>query len=90
MVRTIPRECDPMSVVDVSCLSLSTILVDESSFAFDTGSGEGISVHRKDFIYIDESEEAKSSVQKIQDQVWVHPYVWVEVRWFFVLKLMED
>ncbi len=46
--------------MDVSCLS--TVLVDESSFAFDTGSGEGISVHRKDFVYLDESEEAKSSV----------------------------
>ena len=60
VVRTIPRECDSVSNVDVSCLS--TVLVDESSFAFDTGSGEGISVHRKDFVYLDESEEAKSSV----------------------------
>jgi hypothetical protein len=33
VVRTIPRECDPVSLVDVSCLS--TVLVDESSFAFD-------------------------------------------------------
>ena len=60
VVRTIPRECDSFSNVDVTCLS--TVLVDESSFAFDTGSGEGISVHRKDFVYLDESEEAKNSV----------------------------
>ncbi len=60
MIRTIPRECASDSVIDVSCLS--TVLVDESSFAFDTGSGEGISVHWKDFVYLDESEEAKSSV----------------------------
>jgi hypothetical protein len=61
MIRTIPRECASDSAIDITCLS--TVLVDESSFAFDTGSGEGISVHRKDFVYLDESEEAKSSVQ---------------------------
>jgi hypothetical protein len=48
MVRTIPRECSSDSIVDVSCLS--TVLVDMSSFAFDTGSEEGVSVHRKDFV----------------------------------------
>ncbi len=42
---------------------MNTVLVDESSFAFDSGSGEGISVHRKDFVYLDESEEIKSSVE---------------------------
>ena len=31
--RTIPRECATDSVIDISCLS--TVLVDESSFAFD-------------------------------------------------------
>ena len=61
MVRTIPRECDESCVIDTSMLS--TVLVDETEFAFDTGSGEGISVHRKDFVYLDESEEARKSVR---------------------------
>jgi hypothetical protein len=60
MIRTIPRECS-MDKLTISLMN--TVLVDESSFAFDSGSGEGISVHRKDFVYLDESEEIKSSVE---------------------------
>ena len=60
MIRTIPREC---STDKLTITLMNTVLVDESSFAFDSGSGEGISVHRKDFAYLDESEEIKSSVE---------------------------
>jgi hypothetical protein len=60
MLRTIPREC---STDKLTISLMNTVLVDELSFAFDSGSGEGISVHRKDFVYLDESDEIKSSVE---------------------------
>jgi hypothetical protein len=60
MIRTIPREC---STDKLTITLMNTVLVDESSFAFDSGSGEGISVHQKGFVYLDESEEIKSSVE---------------------------
>jgi hypothetical protein len=37
-------------------------LIEMNSFAYDTGSGEGISVRREDFVYLDESDRQKKSV----------------------------
>ncbi len=75
--------------MDLSCLSI--VLVDELSFAFDTESGEGVSVHRKDFVYLDESEAARNSVQIQGPSV---AGITVMCRpgsvSFFVLKLKEN
>ncbi len=60
MIRTIPREC---STDKLTITLMNTVSVDESSFAFDSGSGEGISAHRKNFVYLNESEEIRSSVE---------------------------
>jgi hypothetical protein len=60
MIRMVPREC---STNKLTITLMNTVLVDESSFAFDSGSGEGIPVHRKDFVYLDESKEIISSVE---------------------------
>ena len=51
-------EITPMTNVTV----MRTSLVRMDTFAYDTGSGEGISVKRDDFVYLDESDKAKNSV----------------------------
>jgi hypothetical protein len=59
MARTIPRECicDGKQVIN----ALNTCLVDMTTFAFDTGAGEGISTSKDDFVYLDTSDKSRNS-----------------------------
>ena len=53
MVETIPT-------ANVTVMRTSLVRMD--TFAYDTGSGEGISVKRDDFVYLDESDKVKNSI----------------------------
>ena len=59
-VRTIPREFIGQQEIEIS--ALSTVLVDDRAFVFDTGSAEGISTNPKDFVFLDDSVSACNSV----------------------------
>jgi len=61
MIQTIPRTCYAKQEVNVSTMATKLLDVDQHA-CHDSGSGAFISVDRKDFVYLDESASAKSSV----------------------------
>ena len=61
-VRTIPRELNEKLEVVVSEMAASELLDTDMSVCHDTGAAAGISVKRADFVWLDDSVKAKSSV----------------------------
>jgi hypothetical protein len=60
VARTIPRET--MISANQTVTAMSSCPFDMSSFAYDTGAGEGVSTSEDDFTYLDTSEQEKNSV----------------------------
>ena len=61
-VRTIPRELNEKLEVVVSEMAASDLLDTDMSVCHDTGAAAGISVKRTDFVWLDDSVKARSSV----------------------------
>ena len=57
----VPHEKSQLPVTNVTALNIE--LVKKNSFAYDTGAAEGISTNREDFLFLDESDEAKKSIR---------------------------
>ena len=62
LVRTIPREQSGVITVNVSAMATSDLLDTSRHVCHDSGSGTGISVDSDDFVWLDETENAKKSV----------------------------
>ena len=64
-VRTIPRNMvddkDAMEI-DISAMAVKDLLDVEQYFCHDSGSAAGISTRKEDFVWLDESDKAKRSV----------------------------
>jgi hypothetical protein len=58
-IRANPRSCEKPEEIDIPFLN--TRLLQEDTFAYDTGSAEGISTYRDDFYDLDQSDIAKDS-----------------------------
>ena len=61
MIKILPRQTAKHDQMEIAAMNVN--LVEDEMFAYDTGSAEGISTKSDDFVYLDDSTEAKNSIK---------------------------